>query len=177
MKKLSYIIIALCLAGGTMFSLFKKSAANEGFDYEASHLSKIDSDKVDWKSKDKAYWKSVLSPLQYTVTREAGTERSFTGKYWDNKEDGIYICSNCGQHLFDASTKYKSGTGWPSFWDVINKSAVNQNVDTKFGMKRVEIVCSRCDAHLGHVFEDGPDPTGLRYCMNSVSLIHIPKKK
>jgi peptide-methionine (R)-S-oxide reductase len=176
MKKLSLTIITLSLLGGFMFSWMKKSAAGEGVDFEKSHLAELEVDKVDWKSKDKAYWKSVLGPLQYNVTREAGTERAFTGKYWDNKEDGIYICSNCGQHLFDAKTKYKSGTGWPSFWDTITKGAVTENVDRKFGMKRIEIACSRCDAHLGHVFEDGPKPTGLRYCMNSVSLIHIPKK-
>ena len=176
MKKISYIIIALTLFAGTAFSLMKKSAAGEGVDFDKSHLAKVNPDKVDWKSKDKVYWKSVLSPIQYNVTREAGTERSFTGKYWDNKEDGIYVCSNCGQHLFDANTKYKSGTGWPSFWKTLTKDAVSEKVDRKYGTKRVEIVCSRCEAHLGHVFEDGPKPTGLRYCMNSVSLIHIPKK-
>ena len=163
--------------GGFMFSWLKKSAANEGHDFEQSHLASLEVDKVDWHAKDKSYWQKVLTPLQYTVTREAGTERAFTGKYWDNKEAGTYICSNCGQALFDADTKYKSGTGWPSFWKAISKGAIKENVDTKFGMKRTEVVCSRCDSHLGHVFEDGPEPTGLRYCLNSVSLIHIPKKK
>ncbi|OUR98970.1 peptide-methionine (R)-S-oxide reductase [Halobacteriovorax marinus] len=137
----------------------------------------MDPDLVDWKTKDLEYWKSVLSPIQFNVTREAGTERAFTGKYWDNKKEGVYICSNCGQHLFLSSTKFKSGTGWPSFYDTISKGAVSKIVDSKFGMSRTEIICSRCGAHLGHVFDDGPRPTGLRYCMNSVSLIHVPNKK
>jgi len=174
MKKLLYSIICLFLISGCVP---KKSAAGEGLDYKASHLSKLDPNAIDWKAKDKEYWKSVLSPLQYSVTREAGTERSHTGRYWDNKKTGVYICSNCGQHLFSSSTKFKSGTGWPSFFDTITKSAISKNVDTKFGMSRTEIICSRCGAHLGHVFDDGPNPTGLRYCVNSVSLIHIPKKK
>ena len=131
MKKVSILVLSLVLMGGFMFSWLKKSAANEGHDFEQSHLASLEVDKVDWHAKDKSYWQKVLTPLQYTVTREAGTERAFTGKYWDNKEAGTYICSNCGQALFDADTKYKSGTGWPSFWKAISKGAIKENVDTK----------------------------------------------
>lgn len=176
MKKIFILSLSVILFSGCVLNIFKSSAAGEGKDYEQSHLAKIDTDKVDWKAKSNDYWKDVLTPTQYKVTREAGTERSFTGKYWDDKREGTYVCSNCGQHLFSSKTKFKSGTGWPSFWKPINSSSVSEVEDNKFGMTRTEIICSRCGAHLGHVFSDGPNPTGLRYCMNSVSLILIPSK-
>ncbi|NJO02633.1 MAG: peptide-methionine (R)-S-oxide reductase MsrB [Bacteroidia bacterium] len=124
--------------------------------------------------KTEAEWKKILSPEAYYVLREKGTERAFTGKYWNNKKTGIYICAACGQALFDSETKYESGTGWPSYWKPISPKAVANEVDDSYGMARTEIVCSNCGGHLGHVFEDGPRPTGLRYCMNSVSLDFIP---
>lgn len=115
-------------------------------------------------------WREQLSPEEYTVCRRQGTERAFTGRYWDNKKDGTYSCVCCGEPLFLSDTKYDSGSGWPSFYEPMQKEVVEENRDTSHGMVRVEVHCSKCDSHLGHVFEDGPQPTGLRYCINSLSL-------
>ena len=124
-------------------------------------------EKVDKSEED---WRKSLTPMQYHILREKGTERAFTGRYWNHKEDGTYTCAGCGQELFNSDTKFESGSGWPSFWESIDKSKVMLKDDLSYGMHRIEVLCSRCGGHLGHVFDDGPQPTGMRYCINSESL-------
>lgn len=132
--------------------------------------------KADKVIKSEEQWRTDLRPEQYHILREKGTERAFTGEYAHTKTPGVYRCAACGQELFDSDTKYDSGSGWPSFYKPMDPDNVELHDDSSFGMRRTEVICSGCESHLGHVFPDGPKPTGMRYCINSASLKHEEKK-
>jgi peptide-methionine (R)-S-oxide reductase len=137
----------------------------------------MNDDRNDDRQRSDAEWKKTLSPEQYEVLRRKGTERAFTGKFYDSKDEGVYRCAGCSNPLFDSETKFDSGTGWPSYYQPVTEGAVETEEDRSYGMTRTEVLCARCGGHLGHVFPDGPEPTGQRYCINSVSLEFDPRAK
>lgn len=149
------LFITLCIFVISLMYILPTSAQN---------TTAIEMDKSEKK------WKQDLTPEEYRILRDCGTEPAFTGKYYQHKETGIYVCAGCGTELFSSDTKYDSGSGWPSFYAPVGKNTIKEVEDTTFGMRRIEIKCAKCDGHLGHVFPDGPKQTGLRYCVNSVSL-------
>ncbi|MFK7970847.1 MAG: peptide-methionine (R)-S-oxide reductase MsrB [Bacteroidia bacterium] len=164
---LSLVAVALSLTACVRPAQRSQAGANA---INVSLESSQDSSKITPIVKTEAEWKELLTDEEYRVLREEGTERAFSGEFWDNKKKGTYVCGGCQLPLFASDTKFKSGTGWPSFYDMIAEGHVALTIDKSFGMVRKEVHCARCEGHLGHVFDDGPRPTGLRYCINSVSL-------
>lgn len=169
-------IFVLAIAGLVTVFILKPGVAQEPSDDNLSVEEQVRSHPADYRKPDDAELRRLLTPLQYDVTQNDATERPFQNEYWDNKQEGIYVDIVSGEPLFSSTEKYRSGTGWPSFTQPISKAAIVEKEDTKFFMKRVELRSRLADSHLGHVFDDGPAPTGLRYCINSASLRFVPKE-
>ena len=159
-----------------MLVLFLTGLTSCAQDAKTSQVSNSGNSMIDRVEKSEADWKKLLTPEEYYVLRQQGTEYAFSGEYFDHKEKGVYTCAACGNELFSSNSKYRSGTGWPSFWEPIAEVNVDTRPEPTYGFGTLEVHCARCDGHLGHIFKDGPKPTGLRYCINSVSLDFKPNK-
>lgn len=170
---MGFRLIAIGIMGLFLTGVFFAFAADPKSKQELKTMSQVNHPIT----KSEEEWKSLLNPEVYSILREKGTERAFTGKYYNNRDTGHYHCAGCGALLFSSQTKYNSGSGWPSFWNAADPNAIKYIEDTTLGMTRIEVQCAKCGGHLGHVFEDGPLPTGKRYCINSASMQFTPLKK